>query len=194
MDLILASSSRYRRRLLERLGHPFSWLPPDVDEQRHEGEAPANMAMRLAREKAESVSARSPGSVVVGSDQVASLENTVLGKPGTEANAVSQLARCSGKRVVFHTGVTLVVPGRSAPLERVSTYAVLFRQLSQSEIEDYVARDKPLDCAGSFKWESLGITLFERMEGDDPTSLEGLPLIALTQMLADAGYPVLRRS
>jgi len=193
MDLVLASTSIYRRQLLQRLGLPFQCRAPGVEESTQSGEPPRDMALRLALAKAMAVAGSEPDSLVIGSDQVASLDGRIMGKPGNTANAVAQLARCSGKTVSFHTGLALYIPGRPSALQHVARYDVEFRDLSLTEIENYVAWDQPLDCAGSFKWESLGIALFKRLTGSDPTSLEGLPLIALTQMLAEAGHPVLER-
>ncbi len=192
MTLILASGSPYRQRLLVRLGLPFEVVAPDADETPLPDETPEALARRLASDKAALVAACRPHAVVIGSDQVASLDGQQLGKPGTEEAAVAQLTRCSGRSVTFYTGLAVHGPGENARIAHVEPFVVHFRKLGDSEIRDYVTRDKPLDCAGSFKWEALGIALFERMEGDDPTSLEGLPLIALTRMLADVGHPVLK--
>ena len=178
--LILASGSPYRKVLLDRLRLPFS-VP---------GEQPAALAVRLAREKALVVAARRPGAIVIGSDQVASLDGEMLRKPGTAELAVDQLKACSGREVGFDTGVCVVEPSGRTRTDCVAV-TVHFRSLSDAEIRRYVELDRPLDCAGSFKWESLGITLFERLETDDPTALEGLPLIALSRMLRDAGLDVL---
>ena len=188
--LILASGSPYRKVLLERLRLPFSVDSPDLDESPGPGEQPAALAVRLAREKALAVAARRPGAIVIGSDQVASLDGEMLRKPGTAELAVDQLKACSGRKVGFDTGVCVVEPNGRTRTDCVAV-TVHFRSLSDAEIRRYVALDRPLDCAGSFKWESLGITLFERLETDDPTALEGLPLIALSRMLRDAGLDVL---
>jgi septum formation protein len=193
MDLVLASTSSYRRRLLERLGLPFRQLAPGIDEAARPGETPANLAGRLARAKAEAVAETCPESLVIGSDQVAALGRLVLGKPGTPERARQQLLAASGRRIEFHTGVALVAAHRRLSLSHVERFAVHFRTLSTAEVDAYIARDQPLDCAGSFKWEQLGIALFERMEGNDPTALEGLPLIALCRLLRQAGVDVLKR-
>lgn len=187
--LILASTSPYRKRLLERLGLPFSCLAPGIDEQAKAGETPASLAERLADEKARAVAKLHPEATVIGSDQVASLQGQLLGKPGNHERARAQLKACSGNTVVFHTAIAMLAPNLA--LHHVEPFSVSFRQLSDTAIEHYLLRDRPYDCAGSFKWESLGIALFERLSGDDPTSLEGLPLIALTKMLERAGHPVL---
>jgi MAF protein len=186
MNLILASGSTYRQSLLRRLRLPFSWEAPQVDESPEDGEKPAAMAVRLARKKAAAIAARHPDALVIGSDQVASLDGRLLGKPGTGERALAQLSACSGRCVTFDTGLCLWPP-EDAPRLTCVTTRVHFRELSQARLQRYVALDQPLDCAGSFKWESLGICLFRRLEGDDPTALEGLPLIALSGMLAELG-------
>lgn len=192
MSLILASGSPYRQRLLSRLGQPFEVVSPEVDETPLDGEQAEALARRLAIAKATAVARARPESIVIGSDQVASLGGHILGKPGTTSAAVAQLRACSARSVRFYTGLALMLPQDPEPRVHLEPYEVHFRTLGESEIRDYVDRDRPLDCAGSFKWEALGIALFERMAGDDPTSLEGLPLIALTRMLGDAGCPVLK--
>lgn len=189
MQLILASTSPYRRRLLERLGQPFTCEAPQVDETPAADENAADLATRLAIAKAAAVAARHPGAWVLGSDQVASLDHSVLGKPGDHATAHAQLRASSGREVVFDTAVSLQGPG-FAENRRVST-TVAFRELTAAQIDTYLAQDQPFDCAGSFKWECLGIALFRHLRGDDPTALEGLPLIATCDLLAAAGYPVL---
>ncbi|MBN7797730.1 Maf family protein [Parahaliea mediterranea] len=189
MNLILASTSPYRKTLLERLQVAFTCEPPGVVEAGLPGEPPDALAARLARAKAAAIAARHPGAAVIGSDQVAALDGEVLGKPGSHARATDQLRACSGRTVHFYTAVTLIAPRYEGT--HVAPFQVAFRELSDLEIDDYLRRDQPYDCAGSFKWESLGITLFERLAGDDPTGLEGLPLIALTTLLKEAGYPPL---
>jgi MAF protein len=201
MDIILASTSPYRRRLLERLQIPFRCLPPDVDERRLAGESPAAMASRLALAKARAVALHYPDALVIGSDQVAALEATdaggaataaiVLGKPGSHMAARAQLKASAGRVVCFYTGVAVCVAASGFERFHVEPFRAYFRELDDKSIENYLSREQPYDCAGSFKWEGLGIALFERLEGRDPTSLEGLPLIALTDLLAAAGYPVL---
>lgn len=189
--LVLASTSRYRRELLERLGLPFSCDAPDIDEAPLPGEAPAATAMRLAVLKAEAVRAAWPDALILGSDQVASLDGERLGKPGTHANAVRQLSLASGRTVQFDTGVALCDAVTGETRSRLVACRVTFRKLDARAIEDYLQREKPYDCAGSAKSEGLGIALIERMETEDPTSLVGLPLIAVTGLLAAAGLPVL---
>jgi septum formation protein len=191
--LILASGSPYRRALLERLGVPFVCDSPDIDESRRHGEDPAQLATRLASEKASAVAARHAGSVVIGSDQVASLDGRVLGKPGTAENAVRQLTDCSGRAVEFLTSVC-VIDGRldhRDPDLHMDITRVMFRPLDQQEIRRYVDRDRPLDCAGGFKSEGLGIALFERIDSLDPTGLVGLPMIWLSRKLIQLGFEVL---
>lgn len=186
MPLILASTSPYRRRLLERLQLPFEVSAPGVVETPAAGESGPGLALRLAGEKAGTVAEQNPHAVIIGSDQVACLGDELLHKPGSEERARDQLQRCSGRSVVFHTGLVVCAPG-AEPLATVVPFTVHFRALQAPAIERYLALDEPYDCAGSFKWESLGIALFERLEGDDPTALEGLPLIALCQMLRASG-------
>ncbi len=185
--LILASTSPYRRALLERLRLPFSTSKPGVDETRLPNESAEQMVCRLAQAKAEAVAFEYPEAWVIGSDQCAVLDEHILGKPGTHARAFEQLEAASGKQVVFHTG--LCVMRRASGFMRVVNvpFSVHFRELTTCEIEHYLQREQPYDCAGSFKSEGLGITLFESMQGDDPTSLIGLPLIALCAMLREAG-------
>jgi septum formation protein len=188
--LILASTSRYRRELLTRLQLPFDCVGPDVDEARQPGESAAELCVRLARLKAEAVSARYPGAVVVGSDQVALRDDEVLGKPGTVERCVEQLRRSSGREVLFLTAVHVIdgTPGRDQ--SHVDRTRVVFRTLGDAEIARYVEQDRPLDCAGGFKAESLGIALFERIESSDPTALTGLPLAWLAGALRSVGFRV----
>jgi septum formation protein len=186
-SLILASTSRYRRELLARLQLEFRAEAPGIDESPAHGERPVELASRLAREKALAVGRRHPGDVAIGSDQVAVLGDTVLGKPGTAARCVEQLLACSGQRVSFLTAVCVAGPdGRLQ--EHVDTTVVVFRRLSGAEVERYVELESPLDCAGGFKCEALGITLFERIESVDPTALVGLPLIWVAGALRSAGF------
>jgi septum formation protein len=193
VDLVLASTSRYRRELLSRLTTRFSTLAPQVDETARAAEMPCDLAARLAEAKAREVAARAPGTLVIGSDQVADLDGRVLGKPGSVEKSRAQLAACSTREVVFYTAICLIdtrsmpSPVRSA----IDTTRVRFRQLDADEIRRYVEREQPLDCAGSFKAEALGIALFERIESFDPTALIGLPLIELCRVLRDAGIAIL---
>ena len=188
--LILASTSRYRRALLGRLGVPFDCVAPEVDEARLPGESAVDLAARLARLKAEAVSRLHPAAVVIGSDQVALRGSEVLGKPGTVERCREQLARSAGRDVVFLTAVH-VIDGPSGRVDsHVDRTTVLFRELATDEIDRYVERDRPLDCAGGFKAESLGISLFERIDSSDPTGLTGLPLAWVCSALRRAGMRV----
>ena len=189
--LILASSSAYRRELLSRLHLPFEAVAPDIDETPQAGEAPQATALRLAREKAAAVAARFPGSLVIGSDQVATLDGMQIGKPGDHARALAQLQLMRGRRVIFHTALCLwdsraTDPLQAAQIENVQVF-VDFRDLPDAELDAYLRIEQPYDCAGSAKNEGLGIALLERIESTDPTALTGLPLIALTGMLRKAG-------
>ena len=190
--LILASTSRYRRELLERLRLPFTVHAPDVDEAARPGEAPAALALRLARAKAQAVAALHPGAVVIGSDQVADLDGNAIGKPGTHERAVEQLRRMSGRSVVFQTAVAVVCAARGYAGEALVPVTVRFRSLSDAEIEHYLRTEQPYDCAGSAKVEALGIALIEAIESDDPTALIGLPLIRTCALLRKAGIDPLR--
>ena len=187
MELLLASTSPYRKTLLGRLGIPFECRAPGTDESRREGESASERAQRLALAKARDVARNNPGDWVIGSDQVASLDDNIMDKPGTHANAALQLRASSGKRVDFYTGVALVGGPEEREWFHVEHFSVYFQELSDSRIEAYLKREQPYDCAGSFKREGLGIALFDRLSGDDPTSLEGLPLIALSRLLRRAG-------
>ncbi|MBN5144645.1 septum formation inhibitor Maf [Stenotrophomonas maltophilia] len=188
MPLILASTSRYRRELLQRLGLPFDCTRPDVDETPLDGEAPLALATRLAAAKAAEVAARHPDAWVIGSDQVADLNGQPLGKPGTVEAACAQLKAMSGHTVRFHTAISLTRNRES--FTAIDLTEVRFRALDEDEIARYVAAEQPLDCAGSFKCEGLGISLFEAIDNRDPTALVGLPLIALCGLLRKAGYAV----
>ena len=187
MDLILASTSPYRRELLQRLGIPFTCISPNVDETAVPDEQPQDLARRLALQKAQAVAPEYPGALVIGSDQVATLDGTLLGKPGTHSAAFEQLQNCSGRDVHFFTGVALVCASSGLVSTHVEPFKVRFRHLHDAQIENYLRREQPYDCAGSFKCEGLGIVLFEQLNGNDPTSLQGLPLIALTTMLNNSG-------
>jgi septum formation protein len=189
--VVLASTSRYRQGLLERLGMPFECADPEVGEAALPGEAPVATARRLAEAKARAVAIRFPDSLVIGSDQVASCEGARLGKPGSHENAVRQLTRVSGKTALFDTAVALLDTKSSRLEARVVPCRVTFRSLSAAQIDRYLRLEQPYDCAGSAKAEGLGIALIERMETEDPTSLVGLPLIALCELLRDAGFDVL---
>ena len=183
--LILASTSRYRRELLSRLGLRFEAVAPDAPELPIEGEPPAAMAARLALAKARSIN--TPDSVVIGSDQVASLDGRLLRKPGDHATALRQLEACQGRTVVFDTAVAVRDTGTGATLEHVDRTEVRFASLETAALDRYVQREQPLDCAGSFKSEGLGVVLFERIDSSDPTALVGLPLIWLARALRELG-------
>lgn len=189
--IVLASTSRYRRELLQRLRLPFDVQAPQVDEAPLPGEAPRDTALRLAAAKARDVQSRAQGAIVIGSDQVADLGGEALNKPMEHAAALAQLQRLQGREAVFHTALAVAGPHREAlQLDCVST-VVRFRSLPAAALEAYLRADEPYDCAGAAKIESLGIALVERVQSDDPTALIGLPLIRLTAMLAVAGVDVL---
>ncbi|MEY4073264.1 MAG: hypothetical protein RJA29_621 [Pseudomonadota bacterium] len=189
--LILGSTSRYRRELLERLHLPFEVHAPQVDETPRAGEPPENLARRLALAKARAVATRYPQAVVIGSDQVADLEGEPLGKPGTHERAVEQLRRMRGRTVIFQTALSVVCLARGFEMSDLAAVKVRFRALSDAEIDTYLRREEPYDCAGSAKSEGLGIALLESIDNDDPTALVGLPLIRTARMLRAAGLPVL---
>lgn len=184
--LVLASTSPFRRELLTRLGLGFVTAAPEVDETPRRGETPDALVRRLSEAKARAVGETCRG-LIIGSDQVATTGSDILGKPGTHERAVAQLQHLSGKTVTFHTGLCLLNSENGELQLDVVPFRVVFRQLDDERIERYLQHDRPYNCAGSFKSEGLGITLFERMQGDDPTALIGLPLIRLTTMLARAG-------
>jgi len=193
--LILASSSAYRRELLSRLRLPFDAVAPAIDETPLPGETPEATALRLARDKAAAVARAHPGALVIGSDQVATLDGIQIGKPGDHARALAQLQLMRGRRVVFHTALCLwdgrlpaTEAATAAQVENVQVF-VTFRDLPDAELDAYLRIEQPYDCAGSAKNEGLGIALLERIESSDPTALTGLPLIALTGMLRRAGMP-----
>ena len=182
----LASTSPFRKELLERLGIPFETVAPDVDETPLANETAEALVRRLSEDKARAMAASHRG-LIIGSDQVATTGNNILGKPGTHERAFEQLRNLSGKRVTFQTGLCLVNTETDEAQVDVIPFIVKFRQLGGDQIERYLQQEQPYNCAGSFKSEGLGITLFEYMEGVDPTALIGLPLIRLTSMLAQAG-------
>ena len=185
--LVLASTSPHRRMLLERLGLPFSCAAPGVDETRQAGEPVADMVRRLSRAKADAAAARHPGALIIGSDQAAERDGDILGKPGDHARAMAQLQAASGKSVTFHTGLCLLDTRDHRRHEYVNVTRVRFRRLDKAEIERYLQAEQPYDCAGSFKSEGLGISLFEGIESDDPSALVGLPLIVLSRFLRECG-------
>jgi septum formation protein len=188
LRLVLGSTSQYRRQLLERLGLPFTTAASHVDETPLPGESPIDLVHRLARSKAEAVAARHRNSLIIGSDQLAVCGRELLGKPGSGERAVAQLKSLSGQRVTFNTAVHIVNSDTGANEGHVDVTTVQFRQLTDAEIERYVARDRPYDCAGGFKVEALGVALFTRVESQDPTGLVGLPLIWLSGALRRHGF------
>jgi septum formation protein len=191
-ELILASSSRYRAELLARLRLPFAIESPGIAEQARVGEPPAELAQRLAAEKATAVAQRHPAAIVIGSDQVAELDGQAIGKPHTHERAVEQLRAMRGRRVMFHTAVCVVRQDRGYRRTLLAPVTVVFRQLHDDEIERYLQIEQPYDCAGSAKCETLGIALLGAIESDDPTALVGLPLIRTCELLREAGLDPLR--
>lgn len=192
--LVLASTSRYRRELLARLRLPFEAVAPEVDETPHPGEAPADLATRLALAKARAVAERRADAVVIGSDQVADLDGTPIGKPGTHERAVGQLRAMRGRMVVFQTAVAVLRPAAGFERVMLAPVRVRFRALDDEEIEHYLRLEQPYDCAGSAKSETLGIVLLDAIESDDPTALVGLPLIRTSALLREAGLDPLRQA
>ncbi|RUO35016.1 Maf family protein [Aliidiomarina soli] len=193
LPIVLASSSPYRKALLEKLGLSFSCQSPDIDEARLADESPRQLVARLAAAKAKALKEAFPAHLIIGSDQVAVLDNdsAILGKPGNKDNAIAQLQRCSGQTVTFLTGLSLYNSKSDRIDTLVEPYEVGFRTLSEREIESYVDKEEPYNCAGSFKSEGLGIALFDYLHGDDPNALIGLPLIRLLQLLRQQGADVL---
>ncbi len=191
MQLVLASTSPFRKSVLEKLGLPFDCHAPEVDEAPQPHETPAQLVERLSIAKAQAIAAHLQQGLVIGSDQVAVIDDEILGKPGNHENAVAQLERASGKTVTFLTGLALVNAESGAIQAEVVPFKVVFRQLTQPQIVNYLNAEQPYNCAGSFKSEGLGIALFERLEGDDPNTLIGLPLIRLIRMLEKEGMTVI---
>jgi septum formation protein len=191
MQLVLASTSPFRKSVLEKLGLPFDCHAPEVDESPQPHETPAQLVERLSIAKAQAVAAHLQQGLVIGSDQVAVIDDEILGKPGNHENAVAQLERASGKTVTFLTGLALVNAESGAIQAEVVPFKVVFRQLTQPQIVNYLNAEQPYNCAGSFKSEGLGIALFDRLEGDDPNTLIGLPLIRLIRMLEKEGMTVI---
>lgn len=190
LRLILASTSQFRRQLLERFGIQFSVAAPEVDEAPQPGETAIDLVNRLARAKADAVARRHPQSVVIGSDQVALQGRDILGKPGTVERCIEQLKACSGQRVTFSTAVHIIRTDSGSNESHMDTTTVYFRRLGDDEIRRYVEREKPLQSAGGFKVEGLGISLFERIESQDPTALIGLPLIWVSAALRRMGIAI----
>ena len=191
MKLILASSSPFRRELLERLKIPFEVIAPEVDESSHSGETPQQLVERLAIEKAQKIAAQRPDALVIGSDQVAVYDGRVVGKPHTHDKAVQQLRSAAGKAVTLYTGLALVNAATRRVQCEVIPFRVLFRALSDAQIESYLRKEQPYSCAGSVRSEGLGIALLERFEGEDPNTLIGLPLIRLVRMLENEGVNII---
>lgn len=189
--LVLASTSPFRKALLEKLHLQFVTDSPDIDESRREGETSEQLVARLASEKAKAVAERHPNSLIIGSDQVAVNGEEILGKPGNHDNAMQQLRNASGKRITFYTGLCLYSSETKNEQTIVEPFHVHFRQLTDEQIDNYLKAEQPYNCAGSFKSEALGIALFEKLEGDDPNSLIGLPLIRLIQMLEQEDLSVI---
>ncbi len=192
--LVLASTSRYRRDLLQRLRIPFETAAPDVDETPQDHEIPAQTAQRLALCKAENVAQRYHDALVIGSDQVASFQGQALSKPGNHTSALAQLRAFQGQRIVFHTALCVWHTASKRYLQTCVDTCVEFRRLSEAELDRYLQLEQPYDCAGSAKSEALGVALIERIEGADPNALVGLPLIALISMLREFGYSVLEHA
>ncbi len=187
IKLVLASSSTYRRQLLQKLGMEFIWSPPNINETPNEHETPEQLVLRLAKQKATALAFTFQEHLIIGSDQIATLNNQVIGKPYTHEAAVEQLTSFSGQKVQFLTSLCLHNSKTHQSQLTLDKYTIKFRQLTGTQIENYLKRDKPYDCAGSFKSEGLGICLFEEMEGEDPNTLIGLPLIKLVNMLINEG-------
>ncbi|GAB2898678.1 nucleoside triphosphate pyrophosphatase [Microbulbifer echini] len=185
--LILASSSPYRRALLQQLQLPFQYAAPHINEEARPGEGADALALRLAKRKAEALAVNNPHALIIGSDQVAECRGQILGKPGNRSKAIAQLQTCSGHKVTFHTGLSLLDSESGRQTSTVETFTVYFRTLNSAQIERYVELEKPYDCAGSFKVEGLGITLFEKLDGGDINTLVGLPLIRLVDFLSEFG-------
>ncbi len=186
--ILLASASRYRQGLLDRFLNNYETVPPDIDESAQEGESAADLATRLAREKAETVSRQRPDALIIGADQLAVLDGVALGKPGDHQRAVEQLLSTSGKKVRFLTAVCVLDPVTRTRLEHTDETTVRFRRFDRRLADTYLRHDEPYDCAGSFKIEGAGFVLFETVSTDDPTALIGLPMIWLAGTLKDLGY------
>lgn len=191
MKLVLASTSPFRRQLLDRLHLAYETDSPDVDETPLPNEAVHDMVVRLAEAKARAVAARHPEALIIGSDQSAELNGQKLAKPGGYDKAFAQLKQASGQRIVFQTGLCLLNSRTGALQSACVPYTVVFRELTEDQIDHYLRQEQPWNCAGSFKSEGLGIALFERFEGEDPNALIGLPLIRLVAMLEKEGMPIL---
>lgn len=190
-NVVLASTSPYRKAILEKLGIEFICVAPEIDETQLANETPEQLVVRLSEQKARAVAKQFPDALIIGSDQVAVVDGKILGKPGNHETAVSQLKRAAGKRVSFLTGLCLFNSASQQSQLDVVPFDVVFRQLTEQQIENYLRIEQPYNCAGSFKSEGLGIVLFERLEGDDPNTLMGLPLIRLVRMLEKENFPII---
>jgi septum formation protein len=190
-NLVLASSSPFRRALLERLGVPFEAISPNVDETPNAGEAPAALAQRLALAKARAIAPHRPTALIIASDQVAVYGDATVGKPRDHADAVRQLRDASGRKVVLYTALVVLNAATGRVQSEVIPFGIQFRRLTDAQIENYLRKEQPYDCTGSVKSEGLGIALLERLEGDDPNTLIGLPLIRLIRMLENEGVTVI---
>jgi septum formation protein len=190
MKIILGSTSPFRKELLNKLGLSFTTDAPDIDESRRGNEPPAEFVQRLALEKARAVATRHTNTLIIGSDQVACIGDAILGKPGNRERAIEQLTQASGQRVSFYTGLCLLNSNSGESQVICEPFHVYFRALNRAQIERYLDAEQPYNCAGSFKSEGLGISLFEKLEGDDPNALIGLPLIRLISMLEHEGISV----
>ena len=191
MKLILASTSPFRKTILEKLGVAFATVSPDIDETALSNETPQQLVERLSIAKAKAVADKVKDALVIGSDQVSVINNEIIGKPHTYENAVKQLKNASGKTVTFYTGLCLYNSATQQYQSEVVPFDVVFRDLNDQLIENYLRKEEPYNCAGSFKSEALGIVLFEKLEGEDPNTLMGLPLIRLIKMLEKENFPVL---
>lgn len=191
LSLVLASTSTYRKQLLDKLGLPFTQGAPNIDETAHKNESASTLVERLAKEKAFALAENHPNSLIIGSDQVATFDGRIIGKPHTKDNAQKQLNHFSGQKITFYTGLAVHNSTTGETKSLVEPFTVHFRTLTETEIAHYIEREQPLDCAGSFKAEGLGITLFRQLEGRDPNTLIGLPLIALCDLLTEFDMPPL---
>lgn len=191
MKLILASTSPFRKEILNKLGVDFDTLSPEVDETELANETPQQLVERLSIAKARAVADKNESALVIGSDQVSVIDNKIIGKPHTHENAVKQLQNASGKTVIFYTGLCLYNSETQQYQSEVVPFNVVFRELDDTQIENYLKKETPYNCAGSFKSEALGIVLFEKLEGDDPNTLMGLPLIRLVKMLENEDFSIL---
>ena len=192
MQLVLGSSSPYRKALLEKLGLPFECFSPEIDELAEPGEPPRQLVERLAIEKARETGKAYPKALIIGSDQVAVLDDKIIGKPASHEDAVNQLKEASGREVHLYTGLCLYNANTGNIQHSVESYSVVFRDLNEAQIEQYLKKDQPYNCAGSLKAETLGIAMLSKLEGEDPNTLIGLPLIRLVDMLLEEGIdPIL---